>query len=192
MALQSWEINNQSFTGKSSPRADLGHPLLTPRAVWRAFQTNDGWIVIGGATTEKFAALCDELGLQDLADRYPNDQARASGMTEIMPELEAAIRTGSNEKWIARFRARDIFCGPVQTYAEILDDSQARANGYIATMPHPTLGQMLIAGCPIEFGRQPLTELAPPPELGDSTERYLTKLGYSWQDIEDLRGASVI
>lgn len=192
IALQSWEIDTESFSGETAPRAGLGHPLLTSRAVWRAFQAADGWLVIGGATTDKFAALCDELGLNDLAERYPDDRSRAAGMADIHPLLEERIRTRPADEWIARFRARDIFCGPVQTYADILADPQARANGYVAAMPHPALGETLIAGCPIQFGREPRTELAPPPELGDSTERYLTELGYSWDEIASLREAEVI
>ena len=192
IALQSWEITTESFTGKTAPRAGLGHPLLTPRAVWRAFETADGWLVIGGAATDKFAALCDELGLDDLPERYPDDRSRAAGMAEIQSLLEERMLTRPTDEWIGRFRARDIFCGPVQTYADILADPQARANGYIATMPHPTFGEALIVGSPIQFGREPQTELAPPPELGDSTERYLTELGYSWEEIESLREAAVI
>lgn len=192
IALQSWEINTESFSGETAPRAGLGHPLLTSRAVWRAFQTADGWLVIGGATTDKFAALCDELGLPDLPQRYPDDRSRAAGMAAIQPLLEERIRTRPTDEWIARFRARDVFCGPVQTYADVLADPQARANGYVAAMPHPVLGETLIAGCPIQFGREPQTELAPPPELGDSTERYLAELGYSWEEIAALRDSAVI
>ena len=192
IALQSWEINTASFSGDTAPRAGLGHPLLTSRSVWRAFQTADGWLVIGGATTDKFASLCDELGLNDLAERYPDDRSRAAGMADILPHLEKGIRTRPTDEWIARFRARDIFCGPVQTYADILADPQARENGYIATMPHASLGEALVVGSPIQFGREPRTEVAPPPELGDSTERYLTELGYSWDEIEALREGSVI
>ena len=192
IALQSWEINTESFSGQTAPRAGLGHPLLTSRSVWRAFQTADGWLVIGGATTDKFASLCDELGLNDLAERYPDDRSRAAGMADIMPHLEGGIRARPTEEWIERFRARDIFCGPVQTYADILADPQARANGYIAAMPHPAYGEALVVGSPIQFGREPRTEVAPPPELGDSTERYLTELGYSWDEIEALREGSVI
>ena len=191
IALQSWEINTESFSGDTAPRAGLGHPLLTSRSVWRSYETADGWLVIGGATTDKFAALCDELGLNDLAERYPDDRSRAAGMLDIHPHLAKAIRTRSTDEWIARFRARDIFCGPVQTYGDILADPQARANGYIATMPHAAFGEALVVGCPIQFGGEPQTEVAPPPELGDSTERYLTELGYSWDEIESLREAGV-
>ena len=192
IALQSWEINTESFSGQTAPRAGLGHPLLTSRAVWRAFETSDGWLVIGGATTDKFAALCDELGLNELAEQYPDDRSRAAAMAEIQPRLEDRIRTRPTDEWIARFRARDIFCGPVQSYADILADPQARANGYIATMPHAELGEALVVGCPIQFGGEPRTEVAPPPELGDSTERYLAELGYSWDEITSLREAEVI
>ncbi len=139
IALQSWEITTESFAGEPAGRAGLGHPLLTPRSVWRAFEAADGWLVIGGATTDKFAALCDELDLNDLAARYADDRSRARGMADIQPRLEERIRTRPRDEWIERFRARDIFCGPVQSYADILADPQARANGYIATMPHPTL-----------------------------------------------------
>ena len=192
IALQSWEIDTESLSGVRAERSALGHPLLTPRAVWRAFETADGWLVIGGATTDKFTALCELLGLEELAASYPDDLSRSRRMAEILPQLQERMLDRPATEWIERFRERDIFCGAVQSYADILADPQARANGYISSMPHPELGEVLVAGSPIQFGREPQTELAPPPELGDSTERYLTELGYSWDEITKLREASVI
>ncbi len=192
IALQSWEITNYSLSGKEAGKGGYGHPLLTHRAVWRTFQTSDGWIAIGGAATQKFKALAEIVGLPMLAEQYPDDVSRAAAMSDIQPQLEKRFLTESNTFWLEKFAEKDIFAGPVQSYEDIVADPQARENGYIASMMHPALGEVAIAGTPIQFGRSPRTTLPAPPELGDHTERYLAEIGYSWDEIVNLREIGVI
>ena len=192
IALQSWEITDFSLSGKEAGKGGYGHPLLTYRSVWRTFETSNGWIAIGGPATDKFKALAEIVDLPELAEKYPDDASRAAAMEDIQPQLQEQFLKKSKEFWLAKFKEKDIFAGPVQSYEDIVVDPQARENGYIATMAHPSLGDVAIAGTPIQFGRSPRTTLPPPPELGDYTERYLSELNYSWDEIVNLREIGVV
>ncbi|MFN8559920.1 MAG: CoA transferase, partial [Dehalococcoidia bacterium] len=180
IALQSWEIDNRSILGEEPARAGQGHPLVSPRGVWRSFQTADGWVALGGVNAKRFAALCRLMDLDELHARYPDDQSRADGIQAIIPVLERRFREEPNAYWLPRFEQYDIVGGPVQRYADVLDDPQAWANGYLVELPHPHYGTVRVAGSPIMFGGAPTSPQGPPPELGDHTERYLLELGYSW------------
>ena len=192
VALQAWELDTSSMLGQPSGRAGQGHPLISPRGVWGSFQTADGWLVVGGVNTARFAGLCRLLGLESLSAAYPNDASRAANIAAILPELAARFREEPTAHWIDGFVRYDIIGAPVQTYADIVNDPQALENGYITELPHPTHGTIRVAGSPIQFGRQPTTPQGPPPELGDHTEHYLLELGCSWEEIARLREAEVI
>jgi CoA:oxalate CoA-transferase len=177
--------------GQPSPRAGQGHPLITPRGVWRSFQTADGWLVVGGVDARRFVRLCSLMGLEHLAT-LSEDERRAAGITSIMAEMEIRFREEPTAYWMERFVAEDIIGAPVQSYADVVADPQAWANGYLIELPHPVYGTIKVAGSPIQFGRRPTEPQGPAPELGQHTEQYLEELGYTWQEISRFRDECII
>jgi len=192
VALQSWEITQEAMLGLVSGRGGTGHPLISPRSAWGSYTTADGALVIGGVNGERFTRLCEVMGTEWMAERWATDADRAEHIPEIVATLQEHFREHPTAYWLAEFERLDIIGAPVQSYTDIIADPQARANGYITQLAHPVLGTVNIAGCPIEFGREPVVPQGPPPELGEHTERYLEELGYSWDEITELRELHVI
>jgi len=192
IALQAWEIDTESMLGETSEKVGPGHPLITPRGVWRAFETADGHIVLGGVNTPRFTGLCESMGLPELADAYPDDLARAEGIDDIFARLGARFQQEPNDYWLPRFEQHDVIGAAVQSYGDILRDPQARANGYVTPIEHPHYGTIEIGGSAIQYNGEPTIPQGPPPELGAHTETYLEELGYSWDEISALREAEVI
>jgi crotonobetainyl-CoA:carnitine CoA-transferase CaiB-like acyl-CoA transferase len=108
--------------------------------------------------------------------------AVVEGLRERLPARPAA-------EWVDQLRAAGIAAAPVQGYGDIRDDPQVRANGYLVEMDHPEHGHITVVGMPILFDREPMTSSTPPPSYGEHTERYLEELGYSWDEITQLRDA---
>ena len=191
VALQSWEFDTASMLGQLSGRAGQGHPLITPRGIWRSFQTSDGWLAVGGVDANRFVRLCALMGLDHLT-AVADDGSRAAGVGAIMDEMDVRFRQESTDYWMERFVKEDIIGAQVQNYHDIAKDPQARINGYVTDMEHPHYGTVTIAGSPLMFGRKPTVSQGRPPELGEHTEQYLLELGYSWDDIVALREKEVI
>ncbi len=190
-ALQAWEMNASSLHGRTVRSGDA-HTVLRPRgSVGRAFATSDGWITIAAEDAPTFARLCEAIDAPDLAERYPRDEARSAGIDAIERRLAELLASRPAEHWLAALREREVPAGRVQSFAEVLADPQARANGYIGRTAHPDFGEIDVAGLPILFEREPV---APPPPArpGADTEAYLQEVGYGSDEIERLQDDGVI
>lgn len=190
-ALQAWEMNASSLAGRTVRSGD-GHTVLRPRgAVWRAFRASDGWLTVACEDASSFVRLCEAVGAPDLAVRYRDDEARASAMETVEARLAELLASRPVEEWLRALLDREVPAGRVQSFAEVLDDPQARANGYVGRTAHPDFGAIDVAGLPILFERDPVAP-PPPPRPGADTDAYLAEVGYSAEEIARLRDEGVI
>ncbi len=190
-ALQAWEINASSFAG-GLPRSGRSHAVLRARgAIWRAFETTDGWLTVAVEDAEAFERLCVAVGQRELSTRYPDAAARASHADEIERALERSLSTESTAHWVELLREHGVSSGPVSTFSDVLADPHAHANGYLGRIEHPDFGDVEVAGLPITFDREPIPP-QPPPITGADTERCLADLWYAPSEIEELRAQGVI
>ena len=190
-ALQAWEMNASSLDGRTV-RSGPGHAILRSRgAIWRAFEASDGWITLAVEDAPTFARLCEAVGAPELAERYPDDEARASAIDAIEARLDELLAAHPAALWLAALRAEGVPSARVQSFAEVFADPQARANGYVGRTTHPDFGEIDVAGLPILFDPAPIAP-PPPPTPGADTERVLAEAGYGDEEIAQLRDDGVI
>ena len=89
-------------------------------------------------------------------------------------------------------RRRGIICQPVLDYAEVAEDPQARANGYVTEVPHPEVGSLTEIGVPVHLPETPGAVKRSAPKLGEHTEEVLAEAGYSAEVISGLRERGAI
>jgi crotonobetainyl-CoA:carnitine CoA-transferase CaiB-like acyl-CoA transferase len=80
----------------------------------------------------------------------------------------------------------------VRDHVEVGEDPGAIENGYVVEVEHPSLGPLRVPGVPVSLSETPGHVRTVAPELGQHTEEVLLMLGYSWEQIEDLRTRGVI
>jgi formyl-CoA transferase len=74
---------------------------------------------------------------------------------------------------------------------EIAEEPSLRATGTVVEVDHPKRGKYLTVGNPIKLSDS-VTEVKRSPLLGEHTEEVLGQLGYSKDEIANLREAKVI
>jgi crotonobetainyl-CoA:carnitine CoA-transferase CaiB-like acyl-CoA transferase len=119
---------------------------------------------------------------------------RREHSAELVEILDETLATKPRDEWIKVFEEQGVefAYAPVYDYYEVLQDRQAFENDYIVEFDHPVGGQVKVQGFPVRFSKTPCSIKSAAPEHGQHTEEVLLDIGYSWEDIAQLREAGVI
>jgi crotonobetainyl-CoA:carnitine CoA-transferase CaiB-like acyl-CoA transferase len=90
------------------------------------------------------------------------------------------------------FKEAEIIYTPIQSPSEVFQDEQAKANKYVIDVDHPVFGPIQMNGFPWTFHDTPAAVQREAPELGQHTEEILLEIGYTWEDIANLKDLEVI
>ena len=135
-----------------------------------------------------FHVRLKEAGFENLGIIIDNEAKRI----ELLALLDDLFASGTREDWVAKLRGADIVSAPINTLLEASNDPDVLANGYVAEIDYPKHGKRLkVHGTPWQFSETP-AELGIAPELGEHNDAVLGELGYSAQQIGDLRKRKVI
>lgn len=185
VALQGWHIAHYLMTGQMalmSSHRTRRSPLFT------FYRASDGWFTIAIIDPRQWPELCRIVGSPALAEepRFAETAARNQHAAELIALLDGLFAQQPRGHWLPLLEEAGIPCGPVQDYRELAEDEQVLANGYIVRA-----GDGLAPGLPLGLSATP-GRLEPAPELGQHTEQVLEGLGYSWDQIRELREERVI
>jgi alpha-methylacyl-CoA racemase len=151
---------------------------------YRCYETRDGEYLAVGAVENKFyAQLIEGLGLDPALVATQNDQSKWPDLQTVFASVFA---TRTRAEWEAVFAPLDACVTPVLSMAEAMEyphnterDAFVDAHGYVQVAP------------PVRFGRTPASIGGPTPQPGADNDRILVELGYTPDDIEQLRAGAV-
>jgi len=159
------------------------------------FAADGKGVVLMMLQAERFWPLTVQaLGCESLlADpRFDSADKRQREPAALVEALKALIATKPRAEWAARLNASECIWAPLQSPAEIPDDPQVIANGYVQQFEHPTHGAFRVSASPVQFGNQAAEVRRPAAELGADTEETLLELGYTWDEIAALKDRGAI
>jgi crotonobetainyl-CoA:carnitine CoA-transferase CaiB-like acyl-CoA transferase len=188
IALQSWEIDFCSITGRL-PSRNGAYPYLSGYGI---YPTSDGFMAIGGLNDKQWPAFCRIIQRDDLAAAWPTALDRMAHQRELQKLVADYTRQRETASWLETLGASDIFACVVQSYQDILDDPHAAENGYVMTLKHEITGEFKGAGTPWRFSRSAATPGNVAPALGMHTEEVLLEGGYDWEEISKLSDQGIV
>jgi len=160
------------------------------------YKCSDGkWVRLVMVQGDRYwPAFCEAVGISELEkdSRFSDQLARIQHGEELIHILDQVFVTKPRAEWMKLFAERDLHCTPIQELAELVDDPQIIANDYIMAFDHPTYGRQKMVGFPYKFSETPAALKCPCPEFGQHTEEVLLELGYTWDNIADLKKEEVI
>ncbi|MBV8590034.1 MAG: CoA transferase [Acetobacteraceae bacterium] len=172
-------------------QAGNNHPTSIPTGV---FPTADGHINIATAGEETYRRLCTALEAPQLAEdpAYASAQSRLENRDRLNDAIAAVTRGRSSAEWVERLNAAGVPCGPIYRINKVFEDPQVKHLNITRRVQQPVLGELELVGQPIELSRTPWQLHSATPEPGQHTEEILQELGYSADEITDLRRRRVV
>ncbi len=137
--------------------------------------------------------ICKVIGREEwLTDpRYATPKARLPHLMEIFGEIEKWTMTKTKFEAMDLLNEHDVPCGPILSMKEIAEEPSLRDTGTIVEIDHPKRGKYLSVGNPIKLSDSP-SDVKRSPLLGEHTDEVLAELGYSRQQIDELRAQRAI
>ena len=185
VALSVWEAA-EYFSGTGIPEPmGSAHRLSAP---YQAIRCSDGYITLGAANDRLFRRLCELLGHAEWADHpdYATDAGRVRHRVALITQIEAITATAPRRHWLSVLDERNIPCGPINTYEEVMNDPQIQARQMVVDTDHPTLGRIRTLGTPLKMSATPLETGRRAPLFGEHTAEVLQEAGFTLEEIAEL------
>ncbi len=153
------------------------------------------WIAATHHPEEKYWPLfCKATGQTDLLTdpRFKDNSARKVHCAELVAIFDRVFAAKTRDEWVEILLEEKLMVCPILNTHEIEDDPQARVNGYMVDFKDRFLGDIKIPGYPVHFSANRAGTRSFAPTLGEHTDLVMRQMGYTDQEIQELRKEEVI
>jgi len=167
-----------------------------PNPIVNTYRSSDGRFLslIMLQSDRYWAELVTRMGRPELVSdpRFVDAAARAEHRQECVATLDAIFGARTFAEWRELLMEVEGVWAPVETAAELLEDEQALANGYIREIDAASGTRFRIVASPLQFNETP-PDLTRAPEHGEHTDEVLMELlGLDMDQIMELKISGAI
>ena len=157
------------------------------------YQTKDGkYVTVANVEPWLWENFCRAIGREDFIpyhfeERHLFYPAEGEKWDEIASSLKEIFLTRTRDEWWELLDSKDICFGKVYSFDEVFRDPQVLHRKMVMDIDHPTAGKVKQIGISIKLSDTPGEVRSMPALLGEHTEELLTAIGYSTQEVDELR-----
>lgn len=122
--------------------------------------------------------------------RYATDKEKMAEFSEKF--LRPWLLEHTQEEIVEKAQAAGLYATPYHTIKSLLNDAHYRERGFWADIEHPAMGKCTCPGAPFRIGKDSWQVRMPAPLLGQHNEEVYSDLGYTKNDLVQLKQAGVI
>jgi len=171
-------------------RMPRGDRKKVPNPLVGNYRTSDGrYLSLVMLESDRYwGDLVTRMGRPDLVEdpRFVDAAARAANSEACVTLLDETFATKTFAEWKEILAEAKGVWAPVQTAAELLEDPQALANGYLRDVEAHSGTMFQMVASPLQFDEEP-PDLVRGPEHGEHTDEVLGELGLDMDQIMELK-----
>jgi crotonobetainyl-CoA:carnitine CoA-transferase CaiB-like acyl-CoA transferase len=190
LEIQIQELSVFMTSGRDAIRCKTPFASTWMEAPYGIYRTADSFIAVAQARLPDLAeAFGDPRILEAHENQPPHEdvEARRAFRDRIGALVQEAFLRKTTAQWIEELTARDIWVGPVNTYADVVAHPQMQ--NLFATIDHPAGPYRTLAPAIRCAETSPMTKS---PALGEHTDEILAELGVAPDGIRSLREAGAV
>jgi succinate--hydroxymethylglutarate CoA-transferase len=181
------------LTGSNPQKWGSEHPQQVP---YKAFETSDGWAVIGAGYQNIWEAFLKVLDREDLREdrRFADLAGRVTNRDALYALLDPEVKKHKTEELIARLEAAKVPCAPVNNMEQVFSHRQVLHRQMLRHVRHPVYGELPQLGPATKYsGFDVAEDWTAPPMLGEHNEAILREwLDASGEEVAALKREKVI
>ena len=152
--------------------------------------------VATGVVQQTFERLCRAIGREDCItdERYSTMKGRYEHAKEFIDLVNAEFIKKPRAEWIKICKSVDLAVTPVNGFADVSEDPQAIANGYVEDVTFRSGETLKMAACPIHMSSMEGEDMSthPAPLTGANTDEVLKDIGLTDDQIKALHAKGII
>ena len=158
------------------------------------YEAADGYMTVSTMSNKEWEALCLAADRPELVTdvRFATPSARDANVNERLQLVQEIIATRTVAEWTKVLDEFDVPNAPALTRAQVIVDPQVVHNETIIETEHRVAGRLRQTRPPARFSATPPGPPIGAPVLGEHTDEVLGELGYSLDDIGELRNNQII
>jgi crotonobetainyl-CoA:carnitine CoA-transferase CaiB-like acyl-CoA transferase len=128
----------------------------------------------------------------DADPRFNSNRNRIRNFEELGQVLAPYFLTKTRSEWESLLEQNDVPYAPVNDFKDVENDPQVRHLKTIMTTTHPQMGLQKCISRPVYYNGSREFTAAAPPILGEHTDVVLSEVGFSNNEIAELRAQGAI
>ncbi len=191
MPLMGWVAANLLIGGQQPVLMGNDNFTAAPSGT---FVTKDGFINIAANKQEQWEAVADVLGVPELKidPRFRERDNRKKNRKQLTELLEVKLKERETEYWVDTLNAHDVPSGAILNLEQALHQEQIKHRQSLTSVQAEGIGELKLFNLTAKFEKTPGVVDSPPPKLSEHTCEILKSLGFSEQDIAELKKDKVI
>ena len=129
------------FLHTRQQRDDGKRPMSGGKHIGNYFATSDGkWFILQPQPKKPpWHNVFELIGRRDLCEdeRFADFYKQGRNRDALEEELQKTFIQNTQQHWLAMFNEAQIACGPVHSYADLIDNDTPWANGYLEKVAVP-------------------------------------------------------
>jgi crotonobetainyl-CoA:carnitine CoA-transferase CaiB-like acyl-CoA transferase len=158
-------------------------------APYGIYPTADGFLAL---SLSPIARVAEALGNPEALDTYLDPAVALTEREDIYRALAPLLADRCTAEMVDLLREFGVWCAPVNDYDAMLADPVVKHVDPLLHFEHPNAGPVTVLKHPVRYSSGEPEVRRTPPALGADTDTVLGEVGYTAQQISQLRDAGVV